>query len=215
MEERVFLARRATLDDLAALRELWAQEQLDADDLEKRITEFQVAYDAEGKILGSIGMKREGDDGWVHSEAFSDFGVADQLRRVIWERLKTIAKNYAMARIWMRDCGLFWKELGFDEADEKMKGQLPAGFGDKGGNWYVIRLRNDPFADGTEAAKRQELMFREALRAETERTLRQARVVKIIALVMSIVLFAVIVLAGIKLFEYQRRMGLRPGEEQR
>ena len=215
MEEQVFLARRATLDDLAVLRDLWAQEQLDADDLEKRITEFQVAYDAAGTIVGAIGMRREGEEGFIHSEAYADFGVADQLRQVIWERLKTIAKNYAMARVWMQDCGMFWKELGFDEVGEDSIAQLPPAFGSGDGNWFAIMLRNDPFAGGSSAAKQQELLFREALRAETEKTLQQAKVVKAIALVMSIILFVVIVVAGVKLFQYQQKMGIRPGAGQR
>ncbi|MGB0582835.1 MAG: hypothetical protein ACPGVU_24390, partial [Limisphaerales bacterium] len=103
MDEPVFLARRATLEDLPALRELWQQEQFDANTLEKRITDFQVAYDAEGTIFAAIGMHREGEQGVVHSESFKDFGLADQLRGLIWERFKTIAKNFAMARVWMLD----------------------------------------------------------------------------------------------------------------
>lgn len=215
MDEPVFLARRATLDDLPALRELWQQEQFDADALEKRITEFQVAYDAEGAIMAAIGMRREGEQGLMHSEAFRDFGYADQLRALIWERLKTIAKNYAMARVWMRDCARYWKELGFDEVDEETLNELPPEFGEREGSWFSIMLRSDPFAKGDALAKQQEMMFREALRAETEKTMQQAKIVRIVALVLSILLFVIIVFAGVKLFKYQQRTGIRPGSYQR
>jgi N-acetylglutamate synthase-like GNAT family acetyltransferase len=215
MDEQVFLARRATLDDLPVLRELWQREQLDADGLERRVTEFQVAYDAEGTIVGAIGMRRDGEQGMVHSEAFADFGVADQLRTLIWERLKTIAKNYAMARVWMQDPGMFWKELGFDEVEGKTLEQLPAVFGESDGNWFSIMLRNDPFADGSAAAKQQELLFRQALKDETDRTLRQAKNVKVVALGLSIILFIVICIAGFALFKYQQKMGLRSPMGQR
>ena len=40
-----FPARRATLDDLPALRPLWEAERLDAAALEKRLTEFQLVCD--------------------------------------------------------------------------------------------------------------------------------------------------------------------------
>ena len=211
MDESVFLARRATLEDLPALRELWQQEQFDADALEKRITEFQVAYDAEGTILAAIGMRREGEQGVVHSESFKDFGLADQLRGLIWERFKTIAKNYAMARVWMLDCVHYWKELGFDEAEGETLEELPESFGEREGNWFTIMLRSDPFAKGDAFAKQQELLFREALRAETEKTQHQAKVVRMVALILSILLFAIIVIGGITLIKAQKRQGYRPG----
>jgi N-acetylglutamate synthase-like GNAT family acetyltransferase len=34
--------RRATVDDLAALKDIWASMRLPPDELEKRLTEFQV-----------------------------------------------------------------------------------------------------------------------------------------------------------------------------
>lgn len=215
MDEPVFLARRATLDDLPVLRELWQQEQFDADALEKCITDFQVAYDAEGTIMAAIGMRREGEQGVVYSEAFKDFGHADRLRALIWERIKTIAKNYAMARLWMLDCVHFWKEFGFDEADEETLNDLPENFGDREGNWFTIMLRSDPFAKGDAMAKQQELMFREALRAETEKTMHQAKVVRVLALVLSILLFVIIVIGGIKLVQVQKQRGYGPGSYQR
>lgn len=209
MEQPVFLGRRATLDDLPALRQLWEQERYDADALEPRVTEFQVAHDAEGTIIGAIGMKREGEQGVVHHEAFADFGVADQLRAVIWERFKTLAKNYAMARVWMQDCVHYWKEIGFDEADEEVLEQLPPELGEREGNWFTIVLRNDPFADGSALARQQEMLFRAALKEETEKTMRQAKLVRGLALTFSIVLFIVICIAGFYLYKYQQRRGLR------
>lgn len=214
MEQAVYLARRANVEDLPMLREMWAQERLDADDLEKRVTEFQVACDAEGKIVAALGMKRVGEQGMIHSETIADFGVADQLRKLLWERLRTLAKNYAMARVWMKGTSMFWKELGFDPADEEVLEQLPAEFGE--GEWFSIRLRHDPFADGGAAAKQQELMFRQALKAETEKTIRQARMVKALALVISLLLFVIVCIGGYYLYKYQNRMsGGRPGSYQR
>ena len=44
--------RRATVDDLPALRSLWAAARLPADELENRLTEFQVVEDA-GRFAAS------------------------------------------------------------------------------------------------------------------------------------------------------------------
>ena len=43
--------RRATLDDLPALKPLWESMRFSVEDLEKRLTEFQVAENAQGEIV--------------------------------------------------------------------------------------------------------------------------------------------------------------------
>ena len=58
-------------------------------------------------------------------------------------------------------------------------------------------------------------MFREALRAETEKTMHQAKVVRVVALVLSILLFVIIVIGGIKLVQTQKQRGYGPGGYQR
>jgi len=209
MDEAVYLARRATVEDLPVLREMWERERFDVEALEKRVTEFQVAYDAEGRIVAALGMLRLGDHGLLHSETIGDFGLADRLRTLLWERFKTLAKNYAMARIWTREATMFWKELGFDPVEGETLEQLPAEFGGADETWHSILLRNDPFAQGGAVAKQQELIFREALKAETEKTLRQAKMVKVVALLVSVVLFLIICIGGYMMIKYQPRMGMR------
>lgn len=212
MNDADYVARRANVEDLPALREMWTQERLDVEGLERRVTEFQVACDSSGRIVGALGMRRVGEQGLIHNETILDFGVADRLRRLLWERLLTIAKNYAMARVWTLDASLFWKELGFDPADEETRKQLPAEFGSPDGDWCAMMLRNDPFAKGDALAKQQELMFREALRAETEKTLRQAKIVKGVALLVSVGLFVIVCIGGYFMYKYQQRAGgYRPG----
>ena len=49
--------RRATLDDLVTLREIWFSMRLPADELEKHLKEFQVVEDAEGNVLGAVGIR--------------------------------------------------------------------------------------------------------------------------------------------------------------
>ncbi len=43
--------RRATVDDFAALKMIWAAMRLSPDELEKRLTEFQVVQNAEGEVV--------------------------------------------------------------------------------------------------------------------------------------------------------------------
>lgn len=209
MDETEYQARRATVEDLPALREMWERERLDVDALEKRVTEFQLALDAEGRIVAAIGMLREGEHGMLHSETIGDFGVADRLRTLLWGRLKTLAKNYAMARVWTLETTQFWRELGFDPAEGEVLEQLPAEFGERGNQWHSILLRKDPFAQGGALAKQQEMLFREALKEETERTLRQAKIVKAVALLVSVALLVIICIGGYYMMKYQQRTGLR------
>ena len=72
--------RRATLDDLPALKPLWESMRFSVEDLEKRLTEFQIAENAQGEVVGTIGFRMAGRQGCVHSESYADFSVADVVR---------------------------------------------------------------------------------------------------------------------------------------
>ena len=172
-----FQARRATLDDLPALRPLWEAERLDAIALEKRLTEFQVACDEEGRVLGAVGMQRHQQHGLLHSEAFADFALADTLRLLLWERLRTVGRNYALARMWTRETSQFWRSVGFDPADEEQLAKFPDIFGEaEAGRLLTIKVRDDPFADMT--PEQEDVMLKQHLRADTEKMLQQARTLR-------------------------------------
>ena len=49
--------RRATVDDLAQLRVLWHAMGYPLAELERQLTEFQVALDTEGRVVGAVGLQ--------------------------------------------------------------------------------------------------------------------------------------------------------------
>ncbi|MBG85879.1 MAG: hypothetical protein CMO80_03135 [Verrucomicrobiales bacterium] len=205
MEQLAYFARRATLDDLPVLRELWETERLPVEALDKRVTEFQVAHDANGTILAAIGFKRDGEHGLIHSEAFVDFGIADQLRELIWERFETLARNYALLRVWLQDDLMFWKEHGFDPASDEDLESMPESFGAKENQWYSRVLREELFASAQ--AKQTEMMFRQAMAAEREKTERQVKNLKLVSAVVAFLLFIMVSIAAVYFFKYATRTG--------
>ena len=76
MSTAPFQCRRATIDDLPALKSLWQSMNLPVPDLERRLTEFQVAVDSGNTLIGAVGFQMAGKQGLVHSEGFTDFGAA-------------------------------------------------------------------------------------------------------------------------------------------
>ena len=90
-----YRTRRATVDDLAQLAELWQAAHLPAAELEKQFTDFQVAEDEQGKLAAAIGLHIEGGHGRVHSETFADFALTDALRPAL---LGTVASRRAKSR---------------------------------------------------------------------------------------------------------------------
>src|SRR5947207_14554276 len=92
--------RRATVDDIPKLNTLWRQENLPCQDLEGRFKEFQVIENGSGGIAGAVGLQVSGQEGRLHSEVFEDFGQADTLRRSLWERVRTVAQNHGLVRVW-------------------------------------------------------------------------------------------------------------------
>src|SRR5690242_12734924 len=94
MDSSNYRVRRATLDDLPHLASLWQTMHFRTEELGKRVTEFQVAEGGDGKLLGAVALQIAERQGRVHSEGFSDFTVADQIRPLLWDRVQSVARNH-------------------------------------------------------------------------------------------------------------------------
>ena len=201
-----FQARRATLDDLPALRVLWEAERLDAVALEKRLTEFQVACDEEGRLLGAVGMLRHQQHGLLHSEVFADFGLADTLRLLLWERLRAVGRNYALARMWTRETSQFWRGVGFDPADEAQLALFPPVFGDADASRLLtVKVRDDPFADMTPA--QEEALLKQHLRADSEKMFQQARTLRMVLYGVLGIFGIILAIGALIAWRYRNRRG--------
>ncbi len=206
-----FQARRATLDDLPALRPLWEADRLDAAALEKRLTEFQVVCDAGGKLLGAVGMQRHQQQALLHSEVFADFALADTLRPLLWERLRNVGRNHALARMWTRETTLFWRVTGFETPDEEQLAKFPAAFGAAdAGPLLTLKLRDDPFADMT--PEQEEILFKQALRADTDRMWRQAKTLRLVAIITAVVFTVLLAIFGRYLWRYRSLQRFSPDD---
>lgn len=137
--------RRATVDDLHSLLNLWQVAELPTAELEKRLTEFQVIEDANGQLAGAIALQVEGHVGNLHSETFPDFSLTDTLRPLIWEKIQTLSSTYGLYRLWTREDTPFWKkDAGFSEPNEEIKKIFPPAFGSINDKWFSLWLRDEP-----------------------------------------------------------------------
>ena len=199
--------RRATTDDVEQLISLWRSAQLSASELDKRFTEFQVAESAEGKLLGAIGLKIVAHEGKIHSEAYADFALTDQLRPLLWERLQSVANNHGLFRVWTDEPAPFWKKnCGFVEASADQIKILPSQFGKTPSPWLILQLKADRAAPNSLEAEFARLKEEEQQR--TKKMFEQARIVKGIALGLVIVLFIFVVIGVFYLF--RARSSLQP-----
>jgi N-acetylglutamate synthase-like GNAT family acetyltransferase len=134
--------RRATVDDLAALRAIWLSMRLDAEALENRLTEFQVA-ERRGEVLGAVAFQIVRTAGLMHSEGFSDFSVADEARKLFWDRLQSVAANHGVFRLWTQETSPFWLRWGFQPAGEEDLARLPDEWKKFEGGWFTLELKNE------------------------------------------------------------------------
>src|SRR5271154_6055601 len=125
MNPQTLRIRRATVDDRDALKSLWASMRLTADELEKRLTEFQVVENSGGEVVGAIGIQISKQHALLHSEGYSDFGVADTARNLFWTRIQTLAANHGVFRIWTQERSPFWKSFGFQPPSVETLARLP------------------------------------------------------------------------------------------
>jgi N-acetylglutamate synthase-like GNAT family acetyltransferase len=190
MSEAAYRVRRATVDDLESLRKLWVTMGYVLEGLDKRMTEFQVVEGSEGGICGVIGLEVAGRQGRVHGEAFVDFATAEELRGLLWERLKVVAANRGVARFWTEESAPFWRQAGFERPGEAALGKLPTGWGGEKARWLTLEVWDEDTVDKTLA--RELAQFKGQERAQQESILRRGRVIKFVATMLAIILAIVV-----------------------
>src|SRR3954464_4726121 len=105
-------ARRATFEDLPQLIALWTLEHLNPKELEKRFTEFQVIEEG-GEVIGAVGLQISAHHGLLHSESIGRADISDQIRQTLWDRVKVVALNHSLDRMWTDLRASHWRKVGF------------------------------------------------------------------------------------------------------
>jgi len=177
--------RRATIEDLEALRALWASMHFRVAELEPRLTEFQVVEDSEGKVVGAIGFQIEANHGHLHSEGFTDFGLADTARGLLWGRVQTLSTNHGILRLWTEEDTPFWRRLGFKPASVEELKRLPAEWNTGDASWVTLQLKDE---EAISEVEKELAMYMSAQKQQTARITQQARTFKNLATVLAIIL---------------------------
>jgi N-acetylglutamate synthase-like GNAT family acetyltransferase len=177
--EPVYQMRRATLEDLPELKRLWQAENLPAAELEKRFTEFQIALAPNGTVAGAVGLQLQKQEGLIHSEVFSDPMQGPVIRPLLWHRILTVAKNNGLIRLWTLPTTSFYRQQGMADIDDAIRARMPEGFGSPNADWVTLKLKDENQA--TASIEKEFEVFVQAQRAETDRTMSQAKAFRILA----------------------------------
>jgi len=204
MSSSNYRVRRATLDDINQLTAIWKAMSFPADELAKRITEFQVAEGPDGKVLGALGLQLAERQGRVHSEAFSDFALAEQLRPLLWDRVYAVATNHGLLRLWTQEKAPFWSHCGMASADAETLAKLPALWRTQPGGWLALKLKED--LETVVSLDKEFALFMESEKQRTQKAFQHARVLKVVA---TLIALAVLVIVMIGAFLIVRRNASR------
>jgi N-acetylglutamate synthase-like GNAT family acetyltransferase len=197
--------RRATVEDVPKLVELWKSEELPWPELEKRFKEFQVAVAADGGILGALGLQIAGTEGQMHHEAFLHEDQADFLRDKLWERMRVLAGNHGLVRLWTPLTAPFWHTNGLKPAGQDVIAKLPAAFGAAKLPRLVLQLKAQEAP--AVSIDKEFALFQEAEKQDVQRLYHQARVLKKIALVVAILFVLFLLVSAFLWFRARQRMG--------
>jgi N-acetylglutamate synthase-like GNAT family acetyltransferase len=186
--------RRATVDDLPALKALWLAAQLPADKLKDHLTEFQVV-EADEKFAGALGVQIIRQHARLHSEDYSDFAVADAARELFWERIQKLAANHGVFRIWMIEDSPFWTRWGFQPASAETLARLPDEWKNLEGRWLTLELKNEDAINT--ALKNQFAGFMAAEKKSAAHLAERARQLKLFITIAGFgIFFVCLVVAG-------------------
>ena len=140
-----------------------------------RITEFQVAESTDPKVVGAIALQITERQGRLHSEAFTDFALADTLRPLLWDRFQAIAKRFTTACFasGLRQQAPFWSHCGLAKADSEAMDKLPAVWRPLAASWLTLKLKED--VEEVISMDKEFALFMESERKRTERAFQQAQ----------------------------------------
>jgi N-acetylglutamate synthase-like GNAT family acetyltransferase len=168
-----YTVRRATLDDLPTLKGLWETNRLPVLELERRLTEFQIVSRPDGVIVGAVALRGCGAQGLVHSEAVYSPPLAEPVRTAAWQRLRVLARNQGMTRLWMRgEPATGWQALGFKRAMPGDLKKFPPALTAGPGPWSTLALIDEAVL--AEVVEKEVTAFQQEAQADHERLRRQA-----------------------------------------
>ena len=181
--------RRATVDDLPTLKALWESLRLSAEELEPRLTEFQVAENADHEVLGAIGMLFEKPAALLHSEGYVDYAIADAARQLFWQRLQTLAANHGVFRLWTQERSPFWKSFGFQPPTAEILERLPEVWRNEyTGAWLTYQLKDEEAISA--ALEHHEQHFASVREAEKEGVQRVQEKARTFGTFLTVIFFA-------------------------
>jgi N-acetylglutamate synthase-like GNAT family acetyltransferase len=193
-----YRVRRATLDDISQLMALWESMRYPTEDLARRVTEFQVAEGPADKVLGAVGLQIAERQGRIHSEAFGDFALADQLRPLLWDRVQAVATNHGLLRLWTQEQAPFWNHCGLLKADAEALEKLPLLWRGPSSDWLTVKLRED--VEAVLSADKEFAMFMQSEKQRTEQVFQQARAFKTIATILAFIVLVAVVGWAVSVF---------------
>ena len=193
-----YRVRRATLDDIGQLTAMWESMYYPTEELARRVTEFHVAEGLDGKVLGALGLQIAERQGRVHSEAFSDFALSEQLRPLLWDRVHAVATNQGLLRVWTQEQAPFWNHCGLAKADHEALEKLPAAWRGSSSDWRTLKLRDD--VETVMSVDKEFAVFMQSEKQRTEQVFRRARALKTFATVIALALLLAVVGWAVSLF---------------
>jgi N-acetylglutamate synthase-like GNAT family acetyltransferase len=193
-----YRVRRATLDDIGQLTAIWESLRYPTEELARRVTEFQVAEGADGKLLGALGLQIAERQGLVHSEAFSDFALAEHLRPLLWDRVHAVATNHGLLRVWTQEQAPFWNHCGLLKADAEALQKLPVLWRGPSSGWLTLKLRDD--VETVISLDKEFALFMQSEKQRTERVFQHARTLKTIVTLIALAVLIAVAVWAVRLF---------------
>jgi len=193
-----YRVRRATLDDIGQLTAIWESMQYPTQELARRVTEFQVAEDVNGTVLGAVGLQINERQGLIHSEAFGDFALAEPLRQLLWDRVNAVATNQGLLRLWTREGAPFWNHCGLVKANAEALQNLPASWRGPMSSWLTLKLRDD--VETVLSVDKEFAVFMQSEKRRTEQVFQRARTIKNIATLLAFAVLGVVVVWAVRMF---------------
>ena len=117
----------------------------------------------------------------MHSEDYANFAVADEARKLFWERIQKLAANLGVFRLWTQETSPFWKGWGFQPANPETLARLPEEWKNLEGQWLTLELKNEEAINRAMKIQFAGMMAEE--QRQTARMVEHARFLRLLVIV--------------------------------
>jgi len=156
--------------------------------------------------IGGLGVELADVAGNLQEVAGRVSGQSDRFGHLQKTAETMVSANHGIVRLWTQEDAPFWKQTGFQPADEDTLKKLPAAWLHENSAWLTLQLKSE---EALVSMEKELAIFMQAEKARTAKMQDRARIIKAFATIVAVI-FGVFVIGALIFLMRKNGLSLLP-----